>query len=199
MAKKYTLAAILINIFTICFFLLLIGLINTQNINIIYIILIIISCIVTLFLIIKSYLSIKNSIYNIGIFYTILSIIILIYNISELNNKYSYIENIFKNEYTYPTYNIYVRKKNTMYNDISKLNGKKIGLLNENEEYVKEYLDQIGNINYSEYNTVDELVYAINNGEIQSFIISSNDLNNYKKNDIKEKMRVIYSNKIKKS
>ena len=198
MAKKYTLAAILINIFTICFFLLLIGLINTQNINIIYIILIIISFIVTLFLIIKSYLSIKNSIYNIGIFYTILSIIILIYNISELNNKYSYIENIFKNEYTYPTYNIYVRKKNTMYNDISKLNGKKIGLLNENEEYVKEYLDQIGNINYSEYNTVDELVYAINNGEIQSFIIS-NDLNNYKKNDIKEKMRVIYSNKIKKS
>ena len=120
MVKKYTLAAILINFFVISFILLFIGLVTIRNLNTLTIISIFILFIGILLFIIKSYLSTNNFVYNIGIFVTLLTSIIMIYNIVYLNNKYSYIENIYSNKYTYETYNIYVRKSNTVYNNVIK-------------------------------------------------------------------------------
>ena len=59
-----------------------------------------------------------------------------LYNIDILNNNYDYISNIVTNEYLYKTYNVYVQKKNTKYNNIETLNNKKIGTLNSNSNNI---------------------------------------------------------------
>lgn len=199
MVKKYTLAAILINFFVISFILLFIGLVTIRNLNTLTIISIFILFIVILLFIIKSYLSTNNFVYNIGIFVTLLTSIIMIYNIVYLNNKYSYIENIYNNKYTYETYNIYVRKSNTVYNNVSKLKGKKIGMLSNNQESIKEYLKDLENINYYEYDDINNLIKAIEGGEIQSLIISKEDYQKYSNDYLKYKVKAIYTGQIKKS
>lgn len=199
MVKKYTLAAILINFFVISFILLFIGLVTIRNLNTLTIISIFILFIVILLFIIKSYLSTNNFVYNIGIFVTLLTSIIMIYNIVYLNNKYSYIENIYNNKYTYETYNIYVRKSNTVYNNVSKLKGKKIGMLSNNQESIKEYLKDLENINYYEYDNINNLIKAIEGGEIQSLIISKEDYQKYSNDYLKYKLKAIYTGQIKKS
>lgn len=199
MVKKYTLAAILINFFVISFILLFIGLVTIRNLNTLTIISIFILFIVILLFIIKSYLSTNNFVYNIGIFVTLLTSIIMIYNIVYLNNKYSYIENIYNNKYTYETYNIYVRKSNTVYNNVSKLKGKKIGMLSNNQESIKEYLKDLENINYYEYDDINNLIKAIEGGEIQSLIISKEDYQKYSNDYLKYKLKAIYTGQIKKS
>ena len=199
MVKKYTLAAILINFFVISFILLFIGLVTIRNLNTLTIISIFIFFIVMLLFIIKSYLSTNNFVYNIGIFVTLLTSIIMIYNIVYLNNKYSYIENIYNNKYTYETYNIYVRKSNTVYNNVSKLKGKKIGMLSNNQESIKEYLKDLENINYYEYDNINNLIKAIEGGEIQSLIISKEDYQKYSNDYLKYKLKAIYTGQIKKS
>ena len=199
MVKKYTLAAILINFFIISFILLFIGLVTIRNLNTLTIISIFILFIVILLFIIKSYLSTNNFVYNIGIFVTLLTSIIMIYNIVYLNNKYSYIENIYNNKYTYETYNIYVRKSNTVYNNVSKLKGKKIGMLSNNQESIKEYLKDLENINYYEYDNINNLIKAIEGGEIQSLIISKEDYQKYSNDYLKYKLKAIYTGQIKKS
>ena len=188
MVKKYTLAAILINFFVISFILLFIGLVTIRNLNTLTIISIFILFIVILLFIIKSYLSTNNFVYNIGIFVTLLTSIIMIYNIVYLNNKYSYIENIYNNKYTYETYNIY-----------SKLKGKKIGMLSNNQESIKEYLKDLENINYYEYDNINNLIKAIEGGEIQSLIISKEDYQKYSNDYLKYKLKAIYTGQIKKS
>ncbi len=199
MVKKYTLAAILINFFVISFILLFIGLVTIRNLNTLTIISIFILFIGILLFIIKSYLSTNNFVYNIGIFVTLLTSIIMIYNIVYLNNKYSYIENIYSNKYTYETYNIYVRKSNTVYNNVSKLKGKKIGMLSNNQESIKEYLKDLENINYYEYDDINNLIKAIEGGEIQSLIISKEDYQKYSNDYLKYKLKAIYTGQIKKS
>lgn len=199
MVKKYTLAAILINFFVISFILLFIGLVTIRNLNTLTIISIFILFIGILLFIIKSYLSTNNFVYNIGIFVTLLTSIIMIYNIVYLNNKYSYIENIYSNKYTYETYNIYVRKSNTVYNNVSKLKGKKIGMLSNNQESIKEYLKDLENINYYEYDDINNLIKAIEGGEIQSLIISKEDYQKYSNDYLKYKVKAIYTGQIKKS
>ena len=96
MVKKYTLAAVLINFLVISFLILFIGIIYTKNLSLSAIIMIFLIFLIFLIGIIKSYLSQKNFVYNLGIFITLLTFIIVIYNIIDLNNKYSYIENLYK-------------------------------------------------------------------------------------------------------
>ena len=199
MLKKYILAAILINTYLLSIVALLYGVITLTNLSIPSIILLSIVLLISLIIIVYLYLSKKKLAYNCGIFLTLLLLIITSYKIYDLDLKYSYIENIFKEEYVYNTYNVYVNKSTTTYANISKLSGKKIGLLESNSSNVKSHLDKLVNIEYVTYKTPDELLIALDNGEVQSIIINDIDYEkintSYTKN--KNKIRDIYSHKIK--
>lgn len=197
MTKKYILASLNIIIFIIFLVLLSIGLWQIKIFSNIKTILIIISLIITLAISIYLYFNKKIKLYNIGIFITFLLNIILLYNIIDLNYKYNYLSNTTNQKYQYLEYNIYVQKKNVIYSNIKKLNNKKIGTLNNNKN-ISQYLNKIINIECIEYNTIEELTYAIENGEIQSFIINEEEYNNIPEdNSIKDKVRIIYTSKIK--
>lgn len=197
MTKKYILASLNIIIFIIFLILLSIGLWQIKIFSNIKTILIIIGLIITLAISIYLYFNKKIKLYNIGIFITFLLNIILLYNIIDLNYKYNYLSNTINQKYQYLEYNIYVQKKNVIYSDIKKLNNKKIGTLNNNKN-ISQYLNKIINIECIEYNTIEELTYAIENGEIQSFIINEEEYNNIPEdNSIKDKVRNIYTTKIK--
>lgn len=197
MTKKYILASLNIIIFIIFLILLSIGLWQIKIFSNIKTILIIIGLIITLAISIYLYFNKKIKLYNIGIFITFLLNIILLYNIVDLNYKYNYLSNTINQKYQYLEYNIYVQKKNVIYSNIKKLNNKKIGTLNNNKN-ISQYLNKIINIECIEYNTIEELTYAIENGEIQSFIINEEEYNNIPEdNSIKDKVRIIYTSKIK--
>ncbi len=197
MTKKYILASLNIIIFIIFLILLSIGLWQIKIFSNIKTILIIIGLIITLAISIYLYFNKKIKLYNIGIFITFLLNIILLYNIVDLNYKYNYLSNTINQKYQYLEYNIYVQKKNVIYSNIKKLNNKKIGTLDNNKN-ISQYLNKIINIECIEYNTIEELTYAIENGEIQSFIINEEEYNNIPEdNSIKDKVRIIYTSKIK--
>ncbi len=197
MTKKYILASLNIIIFIIFLILLSIGLWQIKIFSNIKTILIIIGLIITLAISIYLYFNKKIKLYNIGIFITFLLNIILLYNIIDLNYKYSYLSNTTNQKYQYLEYNIYVQKKNVIYSNIKKLNNKKIGTLDNNKN-ISQYLNKIINIECIEYNTIEELTYAIENGEIQSFIINEEEYNNIPEdNSIKDKVRIIFTTKIK--
>ena len=197
MTKKYILASLNIIIFIIFLILLSIGLWQVKIFSNIKTILIIIGLIITLAISIYLYFNKKIKLYNINIFITFLLNIILLYNIIDLNYKYNYLSNTINQKYQYLEYNIYVQKKNVIYSDIKKLNNKKIGTLNNNKN-ISQYLNKIINIECIEYNTIEELTYAIENGEIQSFIINEEEYNNIPEdNSIKDKVRIIFNTKIK--
>ena len=197
MTKKYILASLNIIIFIIFLILLSIGLWQIKIFSNIKTILIIIGLIITLAISIYLYFNKKIKLYNIGIFITFLLNIILLYNIIDLNYKYNYLSNTTNQKYQYLEYNIYVQKKNVIYSNIKKLNNKKIGTLDNNKN-ISQYLNKIINIECIEYNTIEELTYAIENGEIQSFIINEEEYNNIPEdNSIKDKVRIIYTTKIK--
>ena len=197
MTKKYILASLNIIIFIIFLILLSIGLWQIKIFSNIKTILIIIGLIITLAISIYLYFNKKIKLYNIGIFITFLLNIILLYNIIDLNYKYNYLSNTINQKYQYLEYNIYVQKKNVIYSNIKKLNNKKIGTLNNNKN-ISQYLNKIINIECIEYNAIEELTYAIENGEIQSFIINEEEYNNIPEdNSIKDKVRIIYTTKIK--
>lgn len=159
--------------------------------------------IISLFLVISSlsyicYINKKNIIYNSGILLTIIFNIITLYNINELNHNYDYLNNIITKEYSYKTYNVYVQKKNTKYSNIESLNTKKIGTLNSNSSNICLYITNTINIECISYNTLEDIEKAIQEGEIQSFIIEERIYNNLEDNrDIKKETRSIYQTKIK--
>lgn len=196
MTNKYILLSISIILFIYLQILFMTGLsfINlTSTLNLIILsILTILLTTITL----KLYFSKNLKIYNIGVILTIILNIISIYNVYNLDKEYKYIENIINKEYKYVTYNIYVQKKNTKYNELEKLNGKKVGLLT-NKKNISYHLNKKANIECIKYKTIEELEAAIINGEIQSFILSDIEYNLLEKyTNLKNKTRIIYTNKI---
>ncbi len=72
-------------------------------------------------------------------------------------------------------------------------------MLSKNQDNIKNYLDKIISIEYISYQNTDEIANAIDNGEIQCFILTDDDflkIDNDKIN-IKNRVRKIYTNKIK--
>ena len=199
MAKKYLLQSLNICLMVVLMILLLIGVHNTKIISSKKCIFLLISFVVLITLTIALYLSKKNKPYNIGVFITILANILLAFEIYTINNNYDFLKNVTNKEYEYKTYEIYVQKSNTMYSSLEKLNGKKIGLLKNNQENIKDYINNIIEIDYEEYNTVDELCEGIKNGEIQAFIITQEKKQQLVDNKYINKIRKIYLNKIKKN
>jgi hypothetical protein len=199
MIKKYILASLSIHILIITSIIYIIGLItiNIYPTSTNFIITIILSILTTLTII--CYLNKSNKVYNIGIILTLLFNAITINNIIELNNKYEYINNIATNKYEYKRYEVFVLKKNTSYNELIKLNNKKIGMLYKNNNNVCRLLNQTTKIECIKYSSITEIEKAINNGEIQSFILSKDDIKILKESnlELKKQTRVIYNTKIK--
>jgi len=198
MTKKYILGAINFSILLCLITLLIIGLLTvgiySTKINILIILILICLLIILLFL----YLAKDYKKYNTGVFITLILNIIFVFQILDLNNTYSYITNICNKKYEYVTYNLYVQKVNTTYSNINKLENKKIGLLKTNKNNIKDIINKEIKTEYVEYNNINELSEGIKNGEIQAFIIASND-DSINTNDIFNKVRVIYHNKVKKN
>lgn len=196
MLKKYILSSISIMLFIYIQILTLIGLSFIELLSVPYIVITCLITIISTIIILNLYFSKKAKYYNIGVIITIIFNIISLNSVYNLNKEYKYIENILNNEYKYVTYNLYVQKKNTSYNEIDKLSGKKIGLLT-NKENINYHLNQKTNIECIKYKTIEELEEAINNGEIQSFILSESEKNLLEKyTNLKNKTRIIYTNKI---
>lgn len=197
MIKKYILASLNIIIFFISLIIYIIGILYIKPFTSLKSIIIIISLTAIFISSIILYFNKKIKLYNIGIFITFLLNIILIYNIIDLNIKYSYISNLFTNKYEYIEYTIYVQKKNVIYSDISKLNNKKIGTISNNKN-INAYLNNIINIECINYDNIDDLTYAIENGIVQSVILNKKEYESIPDNKaIKHKTRDIYSSKIK--
>lgn len=197
MIKKYILASLNIIIFFISLIIYIIGLLYIKPFTSLKSIIIIISLTAIFISSIILYFNKKIKLYNIGIFITFLLNIIIIYNIIDLNIKYSYINNLFTNKYEYIEYTIYVQKKNVIYSDISKLNNKKIGTISNNKN-INAYLNNIINIECINYDNIDDLTYAIENGIVQSVILNKKEYESIPDNKaIKHKTRDIYTSKIK--
>lgn len=196
MIKKYILSSISIMLFIYTQILILIGLSFIDLLSIPYIVITCLITIISTIIVLKLYFSKKAKYYNIGVIITIIFNIISLSNLHNLNKEYKYIENMLNNEYKYVTYNLYVQKKNTSYNEIDKLSGKKIGLLT-NKDNINYHLNQKTNIECIKYKTIEDLEEAINNGEIQSFILSESENNLLEQyTSLKNKTRIIYTNKI---
>ena len=173
MTKKYILASLSICILIINIILYLVALhsINLYQLSK--------DTIITIFLIsilvisILTYLSKHNTIYNSGILLTIITNIILINSIYNLNQDYSYLNNLYTNTYEYKDYSVYVQKKNTIYNDISKLENKKIGILDNNYNNTCSIIQKEITIECINYKDISSLEESLQNGEIQAFIIEN--------------------------
>ncbi len=198
MLKKYILGAINICLLVILFTILFFGLTKISIFSKKIETIILISFLIFIVISIGLYLSKKSTPYNIGAFLTLLLNIIFAFEIYSLNNTYSFIENIKSNKYIYPSYEVYVQKSNTKYNNLSKLKNKKLGMLKTNRDNIKEFINTKVKIEYIEYNNIDELCEGIQTGEVQAFIIEDTDKKELENHDSSIKYRVILETRIKK-
>ncbi len=196
MKSKYVLGSINICVLITSLLFLIICIANIKLLTSMQLIVLIVSSLIGILFCIKSYLSKKITIYNLGIMLTLIFNITVIYKIYEINKEYSYIDNIISQKYQYNEYYVYV-KKNTKYNNLDKIKNKKVGVLSRNEENIKESISNKANLNYITYKNRNDLIKAIDNNEIQAIIISKKTLNELEKEEKISNYHKIYSSKIK--
>lgn len=196
MKQKYILGSINICILITSLLFLVICITNIKLLSAYQLLVLIISSLIGIFFCIKAYLSKKITIYNLGIILTLIFNITTIYKIYEINKDYSCIDNIISQKYQYNEYYIYV-KKNTKYNSIDKIKNKKVGILANNEENIKEFVQNKSISNIKTYKNEEELIESFENNEIQAMIISKNTLKELEKEEKISNYHKIYSSKIK--
>lgn len=194
MNKKYILGSINILLTIILYIIFILPAIKLNIISRLNTIIITILFVIILLINIKTYTSKNINKYNIFQFISFLINIVLIFNIINIQNEYNYYTNIIINKYYYDTYYLYVQKKNPKYSNINKLSNKKIGIYS-NEENIK-YLVNENKINSEKYDKVDDLEYALTNGNIQGILINKKEYD-YLSDDIKNKIKIIYKHKVK--
>lgn len=201
MVRKYILAAMNICLFFLLMVLLFVGVIKVEIFDNGQMLFLILGFLVCFFGLLLAYFNKNKSIYNIGVFVSILLNVVLAFHIVELNNKFDYINDIFKNEYKYGSYYVYVQRKTTTYSDITKLEGRKVGIVNEESFKIRDSLKNVVHLECRAYNNMNEIENAILNGEIQSFILSEEKASEVNENDnrIMKKVRIIYTDKYKDS
>lgn len=201
MTKKYILAAISICLSILLSILFVTGMFKVGILESKTIWLLCLFFMILIGIFLYTYFSKNQNVYNIGVFLSFLFNIILLYNVNDLNTRYDYIKDIFSSDSKYVTYNVYVQRKTTIYDQISKLDGHKIGVLYKNFDDVSKNLSQDVNIEVVAYHDIVEIEKAILNGDIQSFALTEEDLADYDKAKvtIMKKVRIIYTNKYKDS
>lgn len=147
----------------------------------------------------KSYISKSKILYNTSQFIIFIINIILFYQIININNNYNYIENIFSNKYQYNNYSLYILKKTPVYLNISNLNDKNIGILENNKENIQNIFKNEIKGTYKVYNNSEELIRNIKDGYIQSLIISDEEYENLilKNPEISYIIKNVYTIKVK--
>ena len=196
MKKKYILGSINICVLIISLIILIIGLLNINLLPKYKMILLALLSIIVIVLSITAYLSKRITIYNIGIMLTIMLNFVTIYSIYQLNNRYSFFENIMEQKYKYSDYYILV-KKNTKYSNVKKIKDKKIGLLTTNKDNVENYINNLVETNIQEYNNKEELINSFENNETQAIIISNKTLKELEKEKKTSNYHKIYTSRIK--
>lgn len=147
----------------------------------------------------KSYISKSKILYNTSQFIIFIINIILFYQIININNNYNYIENIFSNKYQYNNYSLYILKKAPVYLNISNLNDKNIGILENNKENIQNIFKNEIKGTYKVYNNSEELIRNIKGGYIQSLIINDEEYENLilKNPEISYIIKNVYTIKVK--
>ena len=196
MKQKYILGSINICILITSLIFLIICISNIELLSKNELIILIASSLIGILFSIKAYLSKKITIYNLGIIITLIFNITTIYKIYEINADYSCIENIISQKYQYNEYYVYV-KKNKKYNSLDKIKNKKVGILEKNEENIKDFIQNKGKFNYITYKNSNEMIEAFENNEIQAIIISKKTLKELEKEEKIANYHKIYSSKIK--
>ena len=196
MNMKYILSSISILLSVYLEIILLIGISFVGLLTLRSIIFLSLFIVILTIVILKMYFSKKARIYNFGVFITFFINIVTLYNVYTLNNEYRYLDNIINNKFKYVTYNVYVQKKNTSYNELEKLDGKKIGLLT-NKDNISFHLNKKASIECVKFKNVEELALSLENGEVQSVILNENEYYLLEKyTNLSDKTRIIYTNKI---
>ena len=121
-----------------------------------------------------TYFNKKTIIYNIGIFLTFMINIISVFYIYNIDNKYDLFEGIIYNKYEYKEYTLY-SKKNTTYNEMSKLSGKKVGVMVNNYDNACNVLKDNIDVECILYYSMEDMFDALKMGEIQGFFIDDFD------------------------
>ena len=199
MKKRYIASTILLSLIPILTTLLIIGLLDTEINYKTQITLSIILSLLSIIVTSKLYLSKSLSKYNISQFISITTIIILLFNIYNINKDYDYIQNIITGKYIYTNNSLYVLK-NTKYRSITDLKTKTIGILEQNNKNSEELLTKKYNkINYITYTSKEKMINDLKNGKIQAILLSENDTNILKNtsNKIIKETRSIFETKIK--
>ncbi len=78
--------------------------------------------------------------------------------------NFSYTKNPSNQNIFYKDHYVLVSKNRKIFNNIKELDNIKVGVLNNDLEYIKSYLKEI-NINYNGYNTIEELLDYLNNND----------------------------------
>ena len=121
-----------------------------------------------------TYFNKKTIIYNIGIFLTFMINIISVFYIYNIDNKYDLFEGIIYNKYEYKEYTLY-SKKNTTHNEMSKLSGKKVGVMVNNYDNACNVLKDNIDVECILYYSMEDMFEALKMGEIQGFFIDEFD------------------------
>ena len=164
MNKKFILASIDIILFVILSIILDYFIYSVYYSDLLISILII--QIIILLISLFGYFNKNKYIYNIIVFLTFMCNIVSCYYIYNINNKYNIFEDIIYNRYS---------KKNTTYNDINKLSGKKVGILVNNYDNACMILKDNVNVECVLYYSMDDMFEDLRMGEIQGFFIDEFD------------------------
>ena len=188
MKKKYLLGAININLLILLSILIIIMYKYIGILNIAKTILLSVLLLIIITILIFTYLSNKIKIYNVGAYICFMLNIIFLYLISTTNVEYNFFNNYLKGN-VYTTYNVIVLRKNVLYNNISKLENKTIGYIEEDPK-----IDQ-NKYTIKKYNSINEMTTAIENAEVQSIILSDENMEIVKEYDnyFYNQTKVIYS------
>lgn len=137
--------------------------------------LILFSLLIILGIVISFYLTRDIKKYNIAMYICFLFNAVMLYLIFGINNRYEFVSNFFNN-HSYTTYNMVVLRKNVFYTDWQRLSNKNIGGISK---YVN--LPDL-KYSYKKYNSVKELVNGIEEAEVQSIVVTNDQLDDLQKN-----------------
>lgn len=90
---------------------------------------------------------------------------------SYINKTMKILENFVSQNEERTTYYVLTRKG--VYTDISELDGKVVGILNQEADLLKEELDKKAKLEYKEYASMGDLLYGLELNEIDAIVVSS--------------------------
>lgn len=114
--------------------------------------------------------------------------------IYRLDYNYDFFNSLNTSKYETKTYYV-VTFNNNINKSIYNINGKKIGLLNDNKQNIERKLDtKLDNIKYLEYTNIDELYEDFYNQKFRALVVNNNQYEYLKNNELNNKkdIKILY-------